>query len=172
MVCPSCLCILKCTASQISPVEPMSCSKTKDSDYAWSPASQGLPSVFFFVILTSLWLSFMCHLSSCPEAFPQFCPQIRILLPFPYSYSSPRLHGGDCVLFMLTALWVLLHSVSHCYKLWPSMIISVFFYLLGHEPQEGRYGLSPYWWEYLIKRNARSLLPWVALTGDWILSQN
>lgn len=135
MVCPSCLCILKCTASQISPMEPMSCSKTKDPHYAWSPASQGLPSVFFFLILTSLWLSFMCHLSSCPEAFLQFCPQIRTL-PFSFSYSSPMEVTVSCSCSQLSA--VLLHSVPHCYKLWPSMIISVFFYLLGHEPQQGR----------------------------------
>lgn len=132
MVCLSCLCILKCTASQISLVEPMSCSKTKDLYYAWSPASQGLPNVFFFIILTSLWLSFMCHLSSCPEAFPQFCPQIKILLSFPCSYSSP--HSMEVTVswsyFQLSA--VHLHRVPYCYKLWPSMIISVFFYSTRH----------------------------------------
>lgn len=69
---------------------------------------------------------------------------------FPHSFSSPRLHGGDCV--------------PHCNKLWPSMIISVFFYLLGHEPQECRYGLSPHWWEHLIEKHTKAFfLEWPLL---------
>lgn len=88
VVCPSSLCILKCSASQIGLVEPMSCSKNKDPHYSMgvckvSSLLRGSPPVFFFLNLACLWLSFVCYLSFYLEAFPQLCPQSRIFCLFP-----------------------------------------------------------------------------------------